>query len=105
MFAIYETATGILKSTGTVVGNNLPETLTVVELNQTDSDKLSTGQGIWDAATLAVIDNPTYTAPVEELSIPVVALEQLVSDMQNPAINSIAELKTSIKTFGQQIKS
>lgn len=103
MYAIYETATGILKSTGTVVAENLPETLTVVELNQTDSDKLSTGQGIWDATTLAVIDNPTYTAPVEDKTIPVTALEQLEADMQDPSINSIAEIKTSIKSFVEAI--
>ena len=99
MYAIYETATGILKSTGTVVGTNLPETLTVVELNQTDSDKLSSGQGIWNAATLTVVDNPAYQAPVEDKAIPVTALEQLKTDMQDPSINSIAEIKTSIKSF------
>ena len=105
MYAIYETATGILKSTGTVVGTNLPETLTVVELNQTDSDKLSSGQGIWDAATLTVVDNPNYVAPVEELSIPATALAQLKTDMTDSNINSIAEVKASIKTFADQIKS
>jgi len=104
MYAIYETATGILKSTGTVLGNNLPDTLTVVELNQEDSDKLASGQGIWDAATLSVINNPSYAAPVEELTIPITALEQLDLDMQNPAIATVPDLKQSIGTFINQIK-
>lgn len=104
MYAVYETATGELKSTGTVLGN-LPETLTAVELSQEDSDLLTSGQGIWDAQTLSVIDNPNYVAPVEELTIPETALEQLKTDMQDPSINSIAEIKTSLKTFADQIKS
>ncbi len=104
MYAIYETATGILKSTGTVVSDTLPDTLTSVELNQADSDKLSSGQGIWDSATLTVIDNPSYQEPVTELSIPAPALEQLETDMQDPTINSISELKTSILTFTNNIR-
>lgn len=104
MYAIYETATGELKSTGTVLGNNLPDTLTVIELNETDSQKLRDGSGLWNKDTLSVIDNPNYTQPVEELFIPAPALNQLKADMQDPNINSIAEIKTSIKSFADQIK-
>lgn len=104
MYAIYETATGELKSTGTVVADNLPDTLTVVDLNEVDSEKLRSGQGIWDKNTLSVIDNPNFVTPVEELTIPAPALDQLKADMQDPNINSIAEIKTSIKSFADQIK-
>lgn len=104
MYAIYETATGELKSTGTVVADNLPDSLTVIELNQTDSDKLSSGLGIWDKVTKSVIDNPNAQTVTQELMIPSTAIDQLKVDMQDPSINSIAEIKTSIKSFADQIK-
>jgi len=103
MYAVYETATGILKSTGTVLGN-LPETLTAIELSREATEQLLSGQGIWDPQTLSVVPNPNYVAPVEELTIPATALEQLEADMQNPEIATVPDVKQSLVTFISQVK-
>lgn len=43
--------------------------------------------------------------PTETITVPISAVEQLASDMADPSINSIAEIKSSLTTFLDNLRS
>lgn len=45
------------------------------------------------------IPDPEVMAPAGQTMIPQAAIDELKSKVQNPSINSIAELKTALKEF------
>ena len=49
---------GVPVSIGTVVADPLPDGLTAVELSDVDAERLSSGTGRWDTATLSVVNVP-----------------------------------------------
>lgn len=42
---------------------------------------------------------------VETINVPVLAVEQLATDMSDPNINSIAEIKSSLSKFLESLKN
>ena len=61
LFAVYDTATGALVSTGSVVANPLPAGLAVLDISAVDM-----AASVWDDATRTMIPTPTRT--VTEMS-------------------------------------
>lgn len=103
MFAIYDNQTGELRSTGTIVSSDLPPNLTVIELTDEESASLASGAGIWDTETMQVVANPNYQSD-EFRTIPLAAILQFETQLQNGDIDTISDLRSSILSFLQSIK-
>jgi hypothetical protein len=62
MHAVYDSSTGVLVSTGTVVADPLPPGLTARLLTEHEAAWLNAG-GCWDAAACVVCEPPMPAAP------------------------------------------
>lgn len=63
MYLVYVTVTGEADSYGTILADPMPEGLTVRPMSEDETAGVLEGRLMWDASTLAFVQNPNWTQP------------------------------------------
>lgn len=63
MYLVYVTATGKADSYGTVLADPMPTEYTVRPMTEDETGGVGEGRLMWDAGTLAFVQNPNWTPP------------------------------------------
>lgn len=95
-FLVYETATGVARSVGTVVATPLPAGLTAVELATQDAAGLLDGTRRWDAPTRTVVATNLASLLVNQATI--IAEVTAARATNNAALDRLTTALTSVST-------
>lgn len=63
MYLVYFTATGKADSYGTVLADPMPAEFTIRPMSEDETAGVLEGRLMWDAGTLAFVQNPNWTPP------------------------------------------
>jgi hypothetical protein len=63
MYLVYVTATGKADSYGTILADPMPSEFTVRSMSEDQTAGVFEGRLMWDASTLAFVQNPNWTQP------------------------------------------